>query len=107
MKFGDTVRIHDGSYSLVLQGDKLEHIGGYILKKDIYSVLAVGHDFPTHGGYSIGDGSNNDLLLVSRNDPSRYVYTQQRFCTVVPASNLAEITVRVPKGTKVIVEEVD
>ncbi len=106
MKAGDTVTVHDGSYSMSLIKGQLIHTSGNALRGRRLRVLATSGYFPIDPT-CIDRKQVNDAMLVDENDKDFVIFTQERFCQVVNSAPEAPgltskggIEITIPRGAK-------
>jgi hypothetical protein len=89
IRTGDCVKIHDGSWSMVLQNGTLERtLDIAITKPNRYIVIASGipgANYPTNKSYSFYQPPDNDTILVDYYYKTRIIFTQAGFCTKLPS----------------------
>ena len=104
MKTGDIVNVHDGSYSLMYNGEgKVVHVCGNSLKGSRFKVLLTGVTLPADD--SSGHGVKNDTMLCYELAPEQILFTQAKLCNIIdrPVDVPEEMELVIPHGTKTVV----
>lgn len=105
MRTEDIIEIRDGSFNVAtVGGGKLQHICDISRAEGSrFRVLAVGGRYPSDPHWP---DEPNDLMVVDVLDPTRIVYTQERFCRVVQPKKAKQsdtAVIPIPAGTKKVV----